>query len=301
MRAARSIRHNKSVAIGAAMLLLFVLAAVVGPVLSPYPEGKQVGAVFGPPSSSHPLGLDDGGVDVFTHHCYGARTTLIVGFAAAVVVLLIGSVIGVASGYFGGVVDTVLMRITDFFLVMPQLLVAIVAAALFGSSIRNLVIVIGLLSWPSTARLLRAETKGLAGRLFVRRQRAIGASHLYTIRRHILPHLAPLALVTGVLAVADAVFAEAALSFLGLGDPNNASWGQMIANAFSRSAVSNEAWWAIAPPGIAITLVVLACALMGRGVERVMNPRLDSSHLSPRSFKVTSAVRAAGPVRDVRA
>jgi peptide/nickel transport system permease protein len=284
----RLVRRNRAATVGALVLSAIVAAAVLGPVISPYEAGEQVGPVFEPPSSAHPLGLDDGGVDVLTQLFYGARTSLTVGIAAAVIVLVIGGLVGVCAGYFGGGVDTVLMRVTDYFLILPQLLVAIVAAALFGGSIRNLIIVIGLLSWTSTARLLRASTKGLAGRMFVRRQRAIGASHLYTIRRHILPHLAPLALVTGVLAVSDAVFAESALSFLGLGDPNAVSWGQMIANAFQRSAVSNGAWWAVAPPGLSITLVVLACALLGRGLESMLNPRLDASHLDVASFRVSS-------------
>lgn len=279
--------QNKVATAGAVGLVLIVAAAVVGPMLSPYDKGEQVGPVFEAPSASHPLGLDDGGLDMLTEMLYGARTSLIVGFAAAAVVVVIGGLVGVLSGYFGGAVDTILMRITDYFLALPQLLLAIVAAALFGGSVRGLIIVIGVLSWTATARLLRSQTKSLTERVFVRRMQAVGATHRHTIVRHILPHLAPLMLVTGVVAVADAVFAEAALSFLGLGDPNAVSWGRLIANAFNRSAVSNGAWWAFVPPGLAITLVVMSCAALGRGLERALNPKLDASHLTPRVFKVS--------------
>jgi peptide/nickel transport system permease protein len=275
-----------SVRIAVAFLVLLVVVALLAPVIAPYERGVQVGPVFGPPSSEFLFGLDDGGADVLTEVLYGARVSLFVGFAAALVAVLVGTTVGVVAGYYGGTRDTVLMRITDYFLVIPDLVLAIIVAALYGTKIINLVFVIALISWASPARLMRSQVKTLREQVYIRRARALGARDAYIIRRHILPHLAPLMVVGGVLGIANAIFLEAALSFIGLGDPNNPSWGKMIGNAFSRGAVSAGAPWALAPPGIAIASVVLACTIIGRSLEDRLNPRLSVSHITSSPFKV---------------
>ena len=160
----------------------------------------------------------------------------------------------------------------------------IVLAALFGQTIYHIVLVIGLLSWMSVTYVVRAQVHTLKERGFVARARSLGAGDLYIIRRHILPHVAPLLVAQTVLTVASAVFFEAALAFIGLGDPARVSWGTIIQNAFLHSAVSSGAWWAIVPPGVCIALVVLGCFLIGQGVEEAMNPRLGHAHVSPRSL-----------------
>jgi peptide/nickel transport system permease protein len=165
----------------------------------------------------------------------------------------------------------------------------IVLAALFGQTIYHIVLVIGLLSWMSVTYVVRAQVHTLKERGFVNRARSLGAGDFYIIRRHILPHVAPLLVAQTVLTVASAVFFEAALAFIGLGDPERVSWGTIIQNAFLHSAVSYGAWWAIVPPGVCIALVVLGSFLIGQGVEEAMNPRLGSAHVSPHSFKLRRA------------
>ncbi len=279
-------RRQKAIVAGSIVLLVAVIAAVFGPLLAPYGEHEQVGPVYGSPSWGHPLGLDDGGVDVFSLLLYGARTSLLVGIAAALVAMLVGGIIGLTAGYVGGWTDVTLMRITDYFIVIPQIPLMIAVAAVWGASLLHIILVIGLLSWPRTARLLRAQAQTLRERGFVRRARSLGASHVRTVSNHVLPHLAPLLIASTVLTIAEAVFAEAALAFLGLADPTAPSWGRMIASAFERTAITYGAWWAIVPPGLCIALVVLGCNAVGLAIEERLNPRLRTPHLSKATFKV---------------
>lgn len=280
------LRRHPQAAVGAVVLLLFVLVAIFGPMLAPYGAREQVGPLFGTPSGAHPLGLDDGGIDILSLLIYGARVTLIVGFAGAVVAMLVGGTIGIVAGYFGGRIDNALMRITDYFLVIPDLVLLIVVASIWGRSLRNIIIIIGLVYWTFMARLIRSQAKVVRERAYVKRAEALGASHLRIIWRHVLPQIMPLLLAQTVLMVALAIFLETAISFLGLGDPSVPSWGRMIENAFDRSAISYGAWWAIAPPGIAVALVIMAFNMLGTAVEDSLNPRLKVSHLSRRHFRL---------------
>jgi peptide/nickel transport system permease protein len=282
----RYLRTHKAMTTGAAILLAALVCAIFGPLLAPYGLHEQVGPVYGSPSWSHPLGLDDGGIDVLTVLLHGARTSLLVGCAAALVALVVGGVIGVMAGYVGGWVDVLLMRITDYFIVVPAIPLMIAVAAVWGASLLHVILVIGLLSWTRTARLLRAQTQTLRQRGFVKRTRSLGASHTRTLTRHVIPHLAPLLIACTVLTIAEAVFAEAALAFLGLASPTAPSWGRMIATAFERTAISYGAWWAIVPPGLCITLVVIGCNSIGLAIEEALNPRLRAAHLSRASFRV---------------
>src|SRR4029077_20036971 len=203
------------------------------------------GAPFEPPSWNHPLGLDDGGIDMVSLLMWGMRISLVVGFAATFVSMVIGGSIGLVSGYFGGKTDTVLMRITDYFLVIPDVPLMIVVAAIWGPSLFHIIIVIGILLWTSTARVIRAQVLSVRERVYVKRARALGAKHSRVVMRHIVPQIAPLLIANTVLTVAVAVFHEHALSVLGLGDPNQVSLGKLIENAFNRAAISAGAWWAI--------------------------------------------------------
>ena len=236
---------------GSRSSLLIALTALLAPWIAPYGLHDQVGPVFGAPSWKHPLGLDDGGIDMVTLLMWGARISLIVGFAATVVSMLIGGTIGVLAGYFGGKIDTILMRITDYFLVVPDVPLMIVVAAIWGPSLFHIVIVIGILLWTSTARVLRAQVKSVRERVYVKRARALGAGHMRIVLRHVLPQVAPLLIANTVLTIAVAIFDETALAFLGLGDPSRTSLGKVIENAFQRAAISSGAWWAIVPPGVA--------------------------------------------------
>jgi len=285
-----TIKGRPSAAVGAVVLLLVALAAVLAPVLAPYDLHKQVGPVFGHPSWSHPLGLDDGGIDMVTLLMWGARISLVVGFAATFVSMVIGGTIGVVAGYFGGKVDTILMRITDYFLVIPDVPLMIIVAAIWGPSLFHIVIVIGILLWTSTARVIRAQVKSVRERVYVKRARSLGASHTRVVFRHVLPQVAPLLIANTVLTIAVAIFDETALSFLGLGDPSRISLGKVIENAFQRAAISTGAWWAIVPPGALVAVIILACSLLGGTLEDALNPRLRVAHLSARTFRLRPLV-----------
>jgi peptide/nickel transport system permease protein len=275
---------------GAAFLISVTLVATFAPWIAPYPLHEQVGPVFGHPSWQHLLGLDDGGIDMVTLLIWGTRTSLIVGFAATFVSMVIGGTIGVVAGYFGGHTDNVLMRITDYFLVIPDVPLMIVVAAIWGPSLFHIIIVIGILLWTSTARVIRAQVKSVRERVYVKRARALGAGHTRIVVRHVLPQVAPLLVASTVLTIAVAIFDETALSFLGLGDPSTISLGRMIENAFERAAISTGAWWAIVPPGVVVTLLILACSLVGGALEDALNPRLRVAHLSARTFRLRPLV-----------
>jgi peptide/nickel transport system permease protein len=280
--------------VGGVVLTLFVLIALFAPLIAPYGENEKVGGVFDPPSLSHPLGLDDGGFDVLSLLIYGARVSLIVGFAASLVAMVIGGAVGVIAGYYGRWIDTTMMRVTDYFYAIPDVPLTLVVSAVFGRSLRNIVLIIGIIYWASTARVIRAQVKSVRERTYVRRAEALGASNSRIITRHVVPQVAPLLVANTVLMVAYAIFLETAISFLGLGDPSLTSWGKMIENAFERSAISVGAWWAIVPPGVAVTVVITACAMLGTAIEDALNPRLRVSHLSVRRYRLRQLEREEG-------
>jgi peptide/nickel transport system permease protein len=285
-----TLRHRPAAVIGTAILVLVSLVAVLAPWIAPYGLHTQVGPVFGHPSWKHLLGLDDGGIDMVTLLMWGTRVSLVVGFAATVVSMAIGGAVGILAGYFGGATDTILMRVTDYFLVVPDVPLMIVVAAIWGPSLFHIIIVIGILLWTSTARVIRAQVKSVRERVYVKRARALGAGHTRIVLQHVLPQVAPLLIANTVLTVAVAIFDETALSFLGLGDPSTTSLGKVIENAFQRAAISSGAWWAIVPPGALVTLIILACSLAGGALEDALNPRLRVAHLGARTFRLRPLV-----------
>jgi peptide/nickel transport system permease protein len=274
---------QKQALFGLLVILAFVVVALLSPVIAPDPKAK-VGPIFASPSAEFPLGLDGGGADMLKLLIAGTQVSLMVGFAAAGVSALIGGLVGLASGYFGGKTDTVLMRFTDYVLVIPDVPLMIVAAALFGRSLTNIIIIIGVIYWTSTARIIRSQVISVRERVYVRRARALGAGHLRLLWKHVLPQIAPLLVANTVLLVVYAIFAETFITFLGLGDPSLISWGRLIANAFTDDAILNEAWWAIVPPGVCVALVALASTMVGQSIEDSLNPRLAVGHLSVRRF-----------------
>jgi peptide/nickel transport system permease protein len=285
-----TIRRRPSAVVGALLLGAIIVTAVLAPWVAPYGLHEQVGEPFEPPSRAHLLGLDDGGIDMVTLLMWGTRISLVVGFAATFVSIVIGGTIGLTAGYFGGKTDGVLMRITDYFLVIPDVPLMIVVAAIWGPSLFHIVIVIGILLWTSTARVIRAQVKSVRERVYIKRARALGAGHWRIVSRHVLPQVAPLLIANTVLTIAVAVFDETALAFLGLGDPSRISLGKIIENGFQRAAISAGAWWAIVPPGILVALLILGCSLMGQSLEEALNPRLRVAHLSARTFRLRPLV-----------
>ena len=269
--------------VGAAMLLVALLLAVFAPLVAPYDPEARVNVtledIFQKPSGEHLLGTDDRGKDVLSSLIYGTRVSLLVGFTAAAIAIFIGAIVGIVAGYQRGWVGSALMRITDFFLVIPDLALMIVLVAIAGPSLGTIILVIGLLGWTGTARLVRAQTLSVRERKYVLRAKAVGAGDAHVLRRHILPAVLPLMLANLVLVVSIAILEESSLAFLGLGDPTVISWGQMLNFAFERGAVSAGAWWALLAPGFAIVWVVLGTTLLGTALEDAVNPRLKRHHL----------------------
>jgi peptide/nickel transport system permease protein len=303
----RTFSHNRMGMFGALLVTTAVLVAVGAPYLSPYAPSEVIrdangrGMTFASPSVHPPLGTDDAGRDVFTQLVHGARISLMVGFLAGSIAMFIGSLLGILAGYFGGAVDTLLMRITDILLVIPDLPLMIILVAtlrnleLHISPLVVLVLVIGLLYWTSTARLIRSQVLTIKERQFVARARAIGAGHAHIIRKHILPQIMPLIVANTVLILSTAILVESGLAFLGLGDPTKPSWGTMLNFAFSRNAITNGAWWFYMPPGLAIVWVSLGCVLVGNVLEETLNPGLAIHHLEDESRMVARRPEAAPP------
>jgi peptide/nickel transport system permease protein len=253
---------------------LFVFMAIFGTLIAPYDPYASSLDLLEPPTFSHPLGTTENGADVLSQVLAGARVSILVGLAAAIISAVIGSAVGLASGYFGGWTDRILDSLENWFLVIPTLPLMIVLARIWNPSLLVLIAVIGLTSWAGTGRIVRAQVLTLRERAFVERARALGAKDRYIIRTHILPNTLPLIFANTVLIVAVAILSEAALSFLGLGDPTRISWGTMIENAFDSGAPSEGAWWYLLPPGLCITTLVLAIATLGYLFEEYVNPRL---------------------------
>jgi peptide/nickel transport system permease protein len=253
---------------------LFVFLAVFGRVIAPHDPDASSLDVLAHPSASHWLGTTEQGSDVFSQLLVGARVSIEVGFAAAAISAVLGATVGLLGGYFGGWTDRILDAFENWFLVIPTLPLMIVLARLLEPSLGVLIAVIGLTSWAGTGRIVRAQVLTLRERAFVERARALGASDTYIIRTHVLPNTLPLIFANTVLIVAVAILSEAALAFLGLGDPTRISWGTMLENAFSSGAPSAGAWWYVVPPGLCITLLVLSVSILGYLFEEYVNPRL---------------------------
>jgi len=275
--------------LGLVILVFFaVLAAFpeffVGPLETVV---TATGGRLKPPTDGYPLGTDHVGRDVLNLTVHGARVSMIIGLLATIVTVVIGSVVGVVSGFVGGRVDGFLMRITDFFLVLPTFVLALVLTPIIqdvvGGGSREIlgirmtliviVIVIGITSWSSTARIIRGQTLSLRERAFVDRARVIGAGQGHIMATHILPNVINLIVANAVLVFAGAVLTETTLSFVGLGDPSQPSWGQLLEAARSSGAPGLLAWWDFAPPGVCIVLVVFAFTLVGGALDDLLNPR----------------------------
>ncbi len=231
-----------------------------------------------PPSGSHLLGTDDRGRDVLSEIFYGSRTSLIVGFAAALITMLLGAVVGLVSGAYGKAMDEFLMRLTDVFLVIPWLPFAVILASflppLNQPSLFKIIIVIGVTSWPATARIVRAQVLSIRERSFIERAVAVGSGRAHIIRVHLLPNVFPLIFANAILSVSYAILSEAFLSFFGISDPTKITWGLMLYNAFYFGAFVNRAYWFVLPPGLCIILVVLGFTFVSYALDDLLNPRL---------------------------
>jgi peptide/nickel transport system permease protein len=269
-------RRQTAGLVGLAVLVVFIALALLAPVLFSSSElnvTQATGGTLRPPSGSYWLGTDEAGRSVLALVVWGARISLLVGFAATVISMAIGTIVGIASGHFGTWVGAILERLTDWFLVIPFLPLAIALSTVLGASLLNVIVVIGVTSWPGTARLVRAQTLSVEARPYLERARVLGGGHWHQMSRHVLPNVMPLVLANTTLTVAIAILSETTLSFLGLGDPFRVSWGSMLDDAFAAGAISSGAWWYLLPPGLCVVIVVLAFTLVGRALENVLDPR----------------------------
>lgn len=280
---------------GVLMLVIVFLLALIGPYVVTHDAEKQTGMPFQPPGAEHWLGTNDMGQDIMAELVVGARTSLTIGVAAALLATLIGTAIGLVSGYSGGWVDSLLMRIVDICLTLPFLPLMIVIGVYMGPSLITQVMVITLVMWAGKARKIRAQTLSLRSRGAVLAAQSMGAGHFYILWKHIFPSMLPLVIPQFVQAVNVSIMMESSLSFLGMGDPLSKSWGSMLFYANSRSAFLTEAWmWWVIPPGLCIVITVLAFSFIGYYLEEQVNPRLRAYQAA--SLKgVKSAVKAAVP------
>jgi len=248
---------------------LFIHPSDLGVINAPGPP-------LAPPSAQFPLGTDYAGRSILTLLVWGTRPSLTIGVIATVLTMIVGSVIGLLAGHYGGFPSRMLMAVTDWFIALPALPLAIALAAVLGQGDASITIAIAVTSWPGTARLIRAQTLAVEARPFIERAKALGARDGQLMARQVLPNVAPFILVSGTLTVAGAILSETTLTFLGLGNPTDVSWGSMINQAFNQGAITAGAWWYVLPPGIAILIVVLGFTLVGRAVENILNPRMTA-------------------------
>lgn len=286
----RSLFRNTLGKVGFVMLLSVILIAVFAPQISPYDPYASITAttedVLAPPSAGHLLGQDETGKDVLSLVIYGARISLIVGFAAGFIFIVLGTIVGMIAGYAGGKVDIILMRIVDGILVVPSLPLMLVIIAIAGRGIINIILVIGLLGWTYMARVVRSQVLTVKERQFILRARAIGVNHIGIMVKHILPQTLPVIFAEATLDVSYAILSEATLSFLGLGDPTLISWGSILNRAFMRGAITRSAWWYLIPPGLALAWVTFGLTMLSEAIQAVVNPRLKTHHLFDESKMV---------------
>lgn len=268
-------KRNRMSLAGLALLALFFLMAVFADGVATHDPQKISDRIFSPPSTNHPFGTDDLGRDVFSGVVHGARASLSIGTTVALLSATVGVLIGLTSGYAGGRADDLLMRITELFLIPPRFFLALVTAALFGTTFFVIIAVLSLTYWPLTARLVRAEVLSLKERSFVEASRALGASHARIMFREILPNALPVIVTNTALMVGGVVLVEAGLDFVGLGDANRISWGYMLHNG---QHYVRDAWWMVFFPTLALTLLVFALNAVGDGLNRALDPKSRIEH-----------------------
>jgi peptide/nickel transport system permease protein len=263
---------------GGLIIMTLVLIAIFANQVSPYDPTERVGRPFQPPSDVHRLGTNDIGQDILSELIHGARISLTIGIVASLVAMVIGTTVGLLAGYYPKRLGKILMRVVDLVLIIPFLPLLILLAAYLGRSLINTVLIIGVLIWAGTARVIRSHVLTIVQQDYVLAARTIGASDLHIILMHILPQVLLLAVGQFIQATSGAILLEAALSFLGLGDPLQKSWGTVLYWAQVRGVFLTPAWrWWVLPPGLLISLAALGFALLGFALEQVINPRLNTS------------------------
>ena len=279
----REYARNRAGLFGLAALLTIGVIALSAPLFIDQDHLTVTGAPgdsYQPPGLEYPLGTDNFGRSILDLIIWGSRVSLMVGLLATFVSVTLGTLAGITAGHFGAsggvggrIVSSIVMRVTDWFLVLPTLVLAVALAAVLPRGTGTIILAIGLTVWPPTARLVRAQTLAVEARPYVERSRALGGGHAHIMGWHILPNVMPVVLAQTTLLVATSIIAESTLAFLGMGDPTTISWGGILQAARTSGAISAGIWWYIIPPGLAIAVVALSFTLCGRAVESVINPR----------------------------
>jgi len=265
-------KTSRPLAISTILLSIILFLAITTGLLTdrePLKTGYAPGLTA--PTSEFPMGTDQLGRDVFTWTLYGIRTALVVSVVSTSLTVIIAVLVGLPAGYFGGKLDQVLMRITDFFLSIPRFILIIFAVIIFSPTLANIIMILSVFSWPSLARIVRAEVLSVKEREYVQAAKVIGSNSFDIMFSEVLPNVVPPMLVASALQMSDAILAEAGLSFLGLGDPNTASWGRML--SIARQAIYAGGWWTLLFPSVFITATVLAINLLADGLNDILNPK----------------------------
>jgi ABC-type dipeptide/oligopeptide/nickel transport system permease subunit len=259
---------------GLALILVFIVVALITPWVAPYDPRALVDRPFLPPMEGHLLGTDQVGRDIFSQLLWGSRISMMVGLLASAFSVAIGTAIGLLSGYFRGPLDSILMRITDLFITLPSIPLMLILASLLGRSVWNVIFVIAITGWTSTARMVRAQTLSIKERPYVEAARSVGARDSQIMFRHILPNIFPLIFANAVVGIVNAILSESGLSFLGLGDPTKPSWGLILRYANEVGAMATGRLWFIIPPGVCIMLIAIGFAFSSYSLDHILNPRL---------------------------
>lgn len=265
------INDNKQLKVGCSMLTLLVLTAILAPWIAPHNPNLLSDDMVVAPSMKYILGTDGLGRDILSMILYGARTSLIVGFTAAMIAGIIGTLLGGFAGYFGGKIDGVVGELINIFMMMPTFFLILIVVALFGSGLFNVMIVIGLTTWVGNAKLMRAQAMSLRERTFIKSAEALGESKMAILFKHIIPNGIFPIIANTTMGISGAILVESSLAFLGLGDPNVISWGQIIQNGKSYLV---DGWWICVFSGLVIIFTVVTFYLIGDGLNRVLSPKL---------------------------
>lgn len=266
---------NKRAVFGLCLLMVFILMAFLGPLVYEYKHNTYfLGPRLGAPNAEYRLGFDELGRDIMGALIYGTRASLAIGFFVTALIVFIGATVGISAGYFGGLWDIVMMRITEAFMLIPTMPLLLILASILGMRFSNIIIILGLTGWTGTARLVRSLTLSIKQRNYVERARAIGASDGYIMWKHILPNVFPLIFSNIILLVQNAIISESTLAFLGVGDPTIPTWGQLLRTARIQGAITTGSWWIFVPPGVCLVLLASSFVFIGYGFDEILNPRL---------------------------
>jgi peptide/nickel transport system permease protein len=269
----KEIKQSNTGKVGLIILLLVIVVAILAPLLSGYDPGQQSVASLLSPSGSHWLGTNQVGQDIWSQLLYGARTSLLVGFGVGILSLMLSILFGVSAALIGGLYDRIVMRIVDALIVIPMIVVVVLVAAYIKPDLLVLILLLAALSWQGGARVIRAQTLSLKESGHVKAAQAFGAGRFYVAWRHIVPDLGPILLVEFIYGVRRAVFIEAGLAFLGIGDPMLVSWGMMMRDAMNFSYLNVWQWWLV-PAGVALSLTIIGLTFVSHAAESVLDPRL---------------------------